>query len=233
MNAIRGVVFDCVGTLLHPHPPVDEVYKEAGLRGGVVAPRAVVLMRRRNQLRLEEDAHRRSGDSLARSPTSPERERQRWRNVVCAVFPEILDEIEPVFERLWRHFAQPEHWRLAPGAAEVIEHLHRRGIVTAVASNFDERLRSVCAGHPPLAASMAIFSSAELGWSKPSPEFFAAVTEQLDLPPESLLMVGDDLTNDGLGPRAAGWRSVLVASGENSEGIPILRDLRELPGFLG
>ncbi len=49
---------------------------------------------------------------------------------------------------------------------------------------------------------------------KPSNEFFLQAAARLGLPPEDLLMIGDDLRVDVLGARRAGLRSALVRTGK-------------------
>ncbi len=77
----------------------------------------------------------------------------------------------------------------------------------ALASNFDARLHGICAALPPLDVIDRRFVSSEVAWRKPRREFFAAVGEQLQLPPDEILLVGDDLENDYLGARVAAWQA--------------------------
>jgi phospholysine phosphohistidine inorganic pyrophosphate phosphatase len=49
---------------------------------------------------------------------------------------------------------------------------------------------------------------------KPSPVFFAAAAKELDLPPEHIAVVGDDLESDVAGARAAGMIGVAVRTGK-------------------
>ena len=53
---------------------------------------------------------------------------------------------------------------------------------------------------------------------KPSAAFFALAVAALGVPPESVVVVGDDVTTDVLGARAAGLRAVLVRTGKYRSG---------------
>ncbi len=56
---------------------------------------------------------------------------------------------------------------------------------------------------------------------KPSPRFFELAIDDIGLPPEQILVVGDDLTNDVAGGHAAGCRTALVRTGNfRDERIP-------------
>ena len=53
-----------------------------------------------------------------------------------------------------------------------------------------------------------IVVSDEIGWRKPAPRFFMALCSQLDLPPEHVLLVGDDAVNDYDGALNAGLAAI-------------------------
>ena len=75
---------------------------------------------------------------------------------------------------------------------------------------------------------------------KPAREFFRLAADLLDVPPERLLMVGDDLQADVLGARRAGLLAALVRTGKfrpgDLEGPEppdwVLDSVRDLPGLL-
>ncbi len=76
---------------------------------------------------------------------------------------------------------------------------------------------------------------------KPSAEFFNLATAALGLPPEQVLIVGDDIENDIGGGQAAGLQGALVKTGkyrkefaEQSEVVPdaIIQSIAELPKLL-
>lgn len=62
-------------------------------------------------------------------------------------------------------------------------------------------------------------TSGELGWSKPDSDFFLAVSERLDLPPESLLAIGNDLKKDIVPAKAVGMTTVLVSAHPHPDAI--------------
>lgn len=77
---------------------------------------------------------------------------------------------------------------------------------------------------------------------KPSSEFFRLAAASLELPPEHILMVGDDVEADVGGAQAAGLRGALVRTGKFREDVlqesgvepdAILDSVAELPQLLG
>lgn len=80
---IRAVVFDVVGTLVEPHPPVPVAYRQAGLRQGIDLDLSSIHTRFGEAWRRQERF-----DAVGVPPfaTSREREEDRWRQIVLDVF---------------------------------------------------------------------------------------------------------------------------------------------------
>lgn len=202
---IQAVLFDAVGTLIYADPPVAAVYRAGGLRHGIDLSEDVIRVRFGEAFAAEEAA-----DTRFPSPRiDHERERQRWRRIVSAVFPELGDT-EQLFSELWDYFAQPASWRLFDDVRECWDRLSASGVIPGIASNFDERLLRICRGLPPLDHCQQVFGSSQIGYRKPAPEFFRAIEASLALPADRILLVGDDWDGDYQGALAAGWQSVLL-----------------------
>ncbi len=210
LDAVRWILFDAVGTLIYPDPPVAVAYQSVARQFG--AELAADAIRERFAA-----AHCREfsgAGGLAREATSEAGERRRWRRIVAAVLHDVPDAAGAPFEQLWRHFAQPASWRLFDDVLPTLKELAARGYRLAIASNFDSRLLAIAQGHLLLAYCEHVFISSEIGFSKPDPRFFTAAQAQLAAPPSAILLVGDDLENDYWGAAAAGWRRVLLARGD-------------------
>ncbi|MBS0210436.1 MAG: HAD-IA family hydrolase [Planctomycetes bacterium] len=202
---IAAVLFDAVGTLLHARPTVAEAYHVAGARHGSRYGLADLKYRFRAALAAEE-----ARDAERNQRTDEALERQRWQRIVAAVFDDVPDT-SPVFEQLWDHFALADSWQLDAAAETILTHVGALRLPVGMASNFDARLRGICERLPALRSVDRLFISSEIGWRKPGADFFAAVASRLELPPEQLLLVGDDLTNDYLAARAAGWQAIWLS----------------------
>ena len=214
---IKWVVFDAVGTLIFADPPAHMAYHRIGQRHGssITPPQAAQRFR---------EAGAAAPQALQ---TSPAREREFWQSLVSIVLPDVVDQ-EACFDDLWQHFAAPTSWGVYADVEETLELLQSRGIQVAIASNFDERLHAVCEGHPELRGIATRFISSEVGWKKPSGEFFAAIIHRLAVNPEQILMVGDDDAADIKSALAAGLRALHI----NRSGTPTghsITTLTELP----
>ncbi len=121
-------------------------------------------------------------------------------------------------EAAWR-FVVAEHaaWEpahsLAPGALEVLDALHARGLLVGLVSNlFDppalarERLDSMGV----LARLDAVSLSAEVGKRKPSAAIFEHALARLGVDSREAVFVGDRLREDVEGASALGMRTILA-----------------------
>ena len=218
LDGIRWALFDAVGTLIYADPPVAEVYHAAGRRFGSRLETAQIQERFRLALaHSQRDAQ----------PTSELAERERWRRIVRRVLDDITEGRDAVFEELWRHFAQPQHWRVYDDVPDALAALGSRGFRLGIASNFDRRLIEIAAAHPSLSICKSVFVSSDIGYAKPDPRFFRAVEERLRAAPAEIALVGDDEASDVAGAIAAGWRAVHLCR-QGTASASSIRTLAEL-----
>jgi len=215
--SLRGVVFDAVGTLIYPDPPVAITYYELGRQHGSQLSQSDIARNFRRVLKCRTYERR----------TNEQIERGRWRLIVADVFTD-LDDTQSLFRHLWDHFARSTSWAVYDDVPDVLAELNSRGLITAIGSNFDDRLLSIAKQLAPLDQLDAIFVSAQLGYTKPSIEFFRSIEHRLQLRPSQLLMVGDDIRNDFEGGATAGWRSLLLNRETSMDGDASLRSLLDL-----
>lgn len=227
LKHVRTVLFDAVGTLIRPDPPVTEIYAATGRQFGSTLSAKQVKLRFRAASERQEQEDRRRDDGR----TDESRERHRWESIVGEVFDDV-DDCSDLFESLWNHFARAESWQLYDDAGEILQTLIARDLVVGVASNFDRRLQKIARGHESLARCQYVFVSSELGYRKPSARFFAAIQHALNCSASELLLVGDSLVNDYQGARAAGWQALLLDRRRVSSAEDRVTSLRELATLL-
>ena len=210
---VQAVVFDAVGTVMYPFPSVAETYRRAIRQhcATEIDPDKVVRV-------VSEALTQRSRDTDLRTSESVERE--FWADLVRRLCPSSSSAPEPdgfqaCFDDLFDHFQRPANWRCFDDTAGLIHELHRRGLKTAIASNFDQRLNSVCDGLHELKGGDHRIISSVVGWRKPARQFFDAVSQQLDVSPDHIIFVGDDLTNDVAGAIAVGMQAAWICRSGN------------------
>lgn len=229
MSGVRAVIFDAVGTLIHPDPPAPFRYAEVGRRFGSRRDAADIDQRFLTAFRREEAIDRTSGYR-----TSEVRELRRWRDIVAYVLDDVRDP-EACFQELFAWFAHPQAWRLAPDAADVLAQLAGRQLRLGIASNYDHRLYHVIKGMDGLRpASGMVVISAEVGWRKPARGFFEALRSAAGVEAGETLYVGDDVVNDYQGAREAGMSALLYdPRGRHGDaGAEFVGSLSEVVEFL-
>jgi putative hydrolase of the HAD superfamily len=221
---VRWILFDAVGTLIHPDPLVAVAYQSVAREFGVELDVDVIRERFTAAFSREFSA----ADGLARESTSEQDEYNRWRCIVAAVLHDVPDGAGEPFERLWRHFSLPASWRLFDDVLPALKNLAGRGYRLGIASNFDRRLLAIAQAHLLLAYCEHAFISSEISFSKPDPRYFAAVLQELGVPASEILLVGDDLKNDYEGALAAGCQAVLLTRGGGPPQARTISSLAEL-----
>ncbi|QDU26506.1 dUMP phosphatase [Anatilimnocola aggregata] len=208
---IEVVLFDAVGTLIFPDPPVAVAYEMIGRRFGSEVSVEQVGERFRAAFRLAYD--QRNSGQVTR--TSEANELARWKAIVGAVFFDApVENGNELFSALWQHFAEPTNWRVFDDVQPTIEVLWQRGYRVGIASNFDERLLNICQSSPILRQFDSFFISSQVGWSKPAPEYYRAIEQTLNVSPSRILMIGDDEQNDVRAPLSLGWRARWLVRGD-------------------
>lgn len=209
---IKAVLFDVGGTLIAPHPSVGAVYSRVAARHGIERNPAEL------NIRFKESWRKRKGRRELV-------DKEWWRRVVDDVFER---DSAGFFEELYDEFAKKEVWRIYPDVEEALGALKTRGLVLAVASNWDCRLPALLKGLNLERFFNRNFISFEMGTVKPDPRFFQRVLEELGLEPLEVLHVGDDLNEDIAGAQNAGLRAYHIDRLNKPKNSRTLSSLNEL-----
>lgn len=228
-----------MGTLVHPKHPVGSVYAHLAREVGIDITADEARQGFQDAIRLygrktyrewsRQDCEQSS--SFGGEPAEG-LERLRWQTIVEHVFrPHTTQDVAvQLFESLWNHFAVPENWEIFADVEPIWEWLNQQPVRLAIATNFDQRFHSIRRAHTLLDTCQHYFVSSTVGYVKPEPEFYRAITDSLSIPPDRLLMVGDDIENDYHGARRCGWHALhLVRTGASAaeDAIHSLADLKD------
>ncbi len=234
---IRAVFFDAGHTLLHAHPDLGTIYAEttSGL-GARIAPE-----------RFAEaflPAFREFVRAYAATGTSSDAEdRAMWRAITREIHGRIAElggvDFDLWFDALYRRFGEPDAWRLYEDVEETLRALRARGLRLGVVSNWDTRLKGICAGLGLDRLVDFLVISAEVGVRKPDRRIFEEALSRAGVRPEEAVHVGDLPEEDVEGARRAGVgaflieRRVRVTDHNTPEGVPVLKGLGDLLPLLG
>jgi len=223
---IRAVFFDAGATLLHPDPPVEQVYaREFSQDGARFSSEdfARALSRAWEEVHAESAADRYGGVAG---------EQKFWFLFLNRV-RRVLDggSVSPdVFERLARHFRDPGSWAIYEVVLPALDALSARGLTLAVVSNWDSYLPTLLEALGLHARFRVVSVSAIEEVGKPDPEIFRRTCERMGVEAGEALHVGDSLAEDYEGARAAGLSALLLDRAGRHPAVPDrIASLAELP----
>lgn len=222
------VFFDAANTLVHPEPPVGELYARTARKYGVDVSAADVQQQFR---RSWETLQPKAAEDPGRYAIGEADGRRWWQAVVAETFRPLgmPQPFETFFEELYSLFAEPAVWRVYPDVLEVLQGLQVRGVTMGVLSNWDTRLGALLEGLGLMSYFRHVVLSAVVGWEKPHPRIFAAALELAGVPAGQVLHVGDNYRQDVIGARQAGIYAVwLQRHGERAADCPMISSLSGL-----
>lgn len=215
-SPIRAVTFDVGGTLIEVWPSVGHIYAEVATRHGAKGLSARLLDRKFAAAwrAAKQFRHSRSG----------------WAGLVDATFRGLTARppSETFFDELYACFAAPEAWRVFEDVVPTLGTLAARGLKLGLISNWDERLRPLLEQLKLADYFEVIVVSCEVRASKPSRTIFRHAVRKLGLPAGAVLHVGDSLSMDVRGARAAGLSALLLKRGAGVARVGQIRSLQEL-----
>ena len=213
---IRAVFFDAGATLVHPDPPVEEIYaRELSADGCAPAPEhlARALGLAWEEIRRENAPNRYGG---------VRGEEGFWRAFLGRV-RSFLDGgavSEAAFSRLARHFRDPASWAVYPDVPGALDALAARGLALAVVSNWDSHLPRLLEALGLASRFSALLVSGIEETGKPDSEIFHRACARVNVTPAEALHVGDSLAEDYEGARAAGLSALLLDRHDRYRGVP-------------
>ncbi len=211
-GAVRTVICDVYGTLLHAGPPPPDAVERWRRACQEIAGQSLTLeefdARCAATVAEQHTARRAAGEPF------PEVD---WLTVVRTAMPGMDNARARQLSEL--HASCSRTCTALSGAVEALRFLHAAGILSGIASNAQHYTRNelTAAGftlanfHPEL-----VLFSGNHGFAKPSPRVFALLTERLaalGIAPHETLMIGDSVSNDLVPARAAGWQTCQVKEG--------------------
>ena len=203
---IRAVFFDAGATLLHPDPPVEDVYAREFANDGAqfsAEDFSRALSRAWEQVHSEAAGDRYGG---------VRGEAEFWNLFLNRVRGHLDGGLvsRDAFERLAAHFRDPSSWAIYDDVGPALDALASRGLALAVVSNWDSYLPTLLEslGLARRFRTMSVSAIEETG--KPGAEIFLRTCRRLDVEAGEVLHVGDSLVEDYEAARAAGLQALLL-----------------------
>lgn len=185
----KAVIFDLVGTLIYVKDSVGTVYSNVASGFGYDT-----------DPELLNEAFNRVFSSKVPPSGGNEKEKEWWREIVQEVFKtsgyDLGESFNSVFEAIFKEFSGGTSWGIYPDVESTFLNLKMQGLKIGLISNFDSRLETLLEEIELKKYFDLLVYSGKLGLSKPNPQIFLYALKELDLIPEEVIYVGDDLNND-------------------------------------
>jgi putative hydrolase of the HAD superfamily len=226
---VRAVFFDVDFTLIYPGPTFQGIgYQEFCARYGIdVDPaRFHDAVLGASSILNEEQDHVYDPDIFV-----------RYTRRIIEGMGGQGDRLTDCAAEIYQEWAACQHFFLYDDVTPALRTLAALGIKVGLISN-SHRPMAVFQQHFELEGLIAAaLSSSEHGYLKPHPSIFESALTLLDVAAAESVMVGDSLPHDIEGARRAGMRGILVQrspapAADVPPGIPVIRDLSELPALL-
>ena len=208
LDDVEVISLDAGGTLFSPSPSVGHIYEKIAISRKIKPPSAESM-----NLKFKEYWQKTAGFDFSK---------KAWKEVVDYCFlqtcPEGVDQ--DLFDNIYLAFENIENWKLYSDVELALDLFQQNGKMIVISSNWDERLKSLISGFGLEHHLSGIFVSHEIGFTKPSPQFFNSILDRIKCAPSQILHIGDDYEKDYLGAKKAGFKSLLLNRSEIKTGDP-------------
>lgn len=205
----QGLFLDAAGTLFELSEPVGRSYARIAQSHGLTLDADSL-----------EAAFRRAWKATPQplhpeGLVPPDDDRSWWLAVVTTTLESTAGTslppqlIEPLFDDLYHHFAQPIAWKLFPEVSDALEQLSHIAPLH-ILSNFDLRLIPILNGLGIACFFQTLTVSSQAGASKPHPRIFQHALAQAGLSPHTAIHIGDEKHADIEGATQAGLFAYLL-----------------------
>ena len=211
-QSLEGIVLDIDGTIVSLSKGVGEIYCELLRERGVVT----------DPTHLQEIVGRVWGvfqpeylNTRDQNRTTHDREKETWLSFVRQILHQAglsCAHDAQLIESIYNAFATSRFRRVEPGVESFLRAAQGAGLRTYAATNNDVRSKAVLEAMGLKALFSGVYVAGDIGWKKPSHNYYHALREQIGVPAEKLLHIGNDQHLDVRVPIECGWRAALYDS---------------------
>ena len=207
LQDIQIISFDVGFTLIHPYPPVGEVYAAVAAKYGYPADSWKVQHRFIEAWQRKTEENRQSGKS---HPLSAEDTAFAWWQ---EVFSQSIGNHIPktclkiIFKECFFEYGRGKYWQIYKEVIPVLKVLHHK-YTLVILSNWDQRLQQTLWELQLTQYFKHIYISSQIGAAKPYAEAFHYLLRDLQIEAGSVLHIGDSLADDFQAARSAGLKAL-------------------------
>jgi len=206
---VQAIVLDIDGTMCSLTKGVGEIYAELLHAQGLPGDATVLSKAARDEWGLFQDYYLNTSDH---HQTTHHREREVWLEFVRRVFARAglpYGNRTQVVRSIYDAFASSNFRGLEPGIVEFVQKARSAGLRVLAASNNDERSKVTLQELGITEYLSGVFVAGDLGWKKPSPNYFVALESRLHMNAGHILHVGNNFPLDVEAAVRCGWSAIL------------------------
>ncbi|WP_193197448.1 HAD-IA family hydrolase [Nostoc sp. MG11] len=217
MEQPKVIFLDAVGTLFDVKGSIGEVYSQIAEEFGVKVSADTLNKTFIKSFKAAPPPIFLDADTQ----DIPQREFDWWRIIALNTFESAgvlkqFSDFSAFFSELYIHFGTAQPWFVYPDVLAALVNWRRLGIELGVLSNFDSRIYSVLQSLGLRDFFISVTISTQARAAKPDPQIFAIALKKHNCPPEAAWHIGDSITEDYNGAKAAGLRGIWIDRGKKS-----------------
>jgi putative hydrolase of the HAD superfamily len=206
---IRVISFDVGFTLLEPAPSFGGILsKLAACRGYDCDPDMLTL-------RFFDAHHKYAKLSRIEGKgmyACEERSKHWWDKITIKAYGRLInsDDAQPLADQCYNELSKGTSWKLYPDVLPALRELSAGGYRLIVLSNWDSRLPGILEELGIAGFFQSVYYSTSVEFEKPDEPFFRYMLEDLQIPANSVLHIGDNLIDDLDGASRMGMHGMVV-----------------------
>ncbi len=211
MERPKVIFLDAVGTLIGVKGSVGEVYSQIAQEFGVEVSADILNTKFIHSFKAAPPPIFADVDNQ----DIPQHEFDWWQKIAFNTFESAgaikqFSDFSAFFSELYIHFGTAQPWFVYPDVLPALVNWRRLGIELGVVSNFDSRIYSVLQSLGLRDFFTSITISTQVRAAKPDSQIFTVALGKHDCQPEAAWHIGDNVTEDYNGAKAAGLRGIWI-----------------------
>ena len=205
------ILLDAGGTLLHPNPPYEKVFKEVLDEKGI----------RRSEQEIDSAVLRVISElnELSEASDSFQLQPSLWTPMILRAL-HVNEQVEALAKELQLALSSKIKMVMAQSTIDICAALNQRGYRLGIVSNWNGILTDILRAYDVLDLFECILTSSEVGYAKPHQNIFEAALEDLGVQKSEVVLIGESYAADIVGARRAEFKKILYD--------PRFRELRAL-----
>jgi putative hydrolase of the HAD superfamily len=206
---IKVISFDAGFTLLEPDPSFGGILSKLAARSGYDCEPDMLTLRFFDAHHKHAKLSRIEGKGMY---ACEERSKHWWDKITIEAYGSLInsDDAQPLADQCYNELSKGASWKLYPDVLPALEELSAGGYRLIVLSNWDSRLPGILKELGIAGFFQSVYYSTSVEFEKPDEPFFRYMLEDLQIPANSVLHIGDNVIDDLEGASRVGMHGIVV-----------------------